>query len=78
LLLFCRACISLLFNPLPGYKRYPASKNGSKLKEFFDRKKKNNWTFKSNSFAPGRKVITILRHLIPNDEMNEEEMGHKR
>ena len=54
-----------------------ARNNGSKLKEFFDRKKKSIGHSKS-IIALARKIATIIWHLITNDEMYEEEKGYKK
>ncbi len=54
-----------------------ARKKGSKLKEFFDRKKKSIGHQKA-IIALARKIATILWHLITNDEMYEDEMGYKK
>jgi transposase len=54
-----------------------ARKNGSKLKEFFERKKKTIGHSKA-IVALARKIVTILWHLITNDEMYEDEMGYKK
>lgn len=54
-----------------------ARKNGSKLKEFFERKKKTIGHSKA-IVALARKIVTILWHLITNDEMYEDELGYKK
>ena len=54
-----------------------ARKNGSMLKEFFERKKKTIGHSKA-IVALARKIVTILWHLIKNDEMYEDEMGYKK
>ena len=54
-----------------------ARKDGSKLKEFFKRKKKTIGHSKA-IVALARKIVTILWHLITNDEMYEDELGYKK
>jgi len=54
-----------------------ARKNNSKLKEFFNRKKKSIGHSKA-IIALARKIATIIWHLITNDEMYEDETGYKK
>jgi transposase len=54
-----------------------ARKNNSKLKEFFNRKKKSIGHSKA-IVALARKIATIIWHLITNDEMYEDETGYKK
>ena len=54
-----------------------ARKNNSKLKEFFNRKKKSIGHAKA-IIALARKIATIIWHLITNDEMYEDETGYKK
>lgn len=54
-----------------------ARKNNSKLKEFFNRKKKSIGHAKA-IIALARKIATIIWHLIVNDEMYEDETGYKK
>jgi len=49
----------------------------SKLKEFFNRKKKSIGHSKA-IIALARKIATIIWHLITNDEMYEDETGYKK
>ncbi|AKB37247.1 Mobile element protein [Methanosarcina siciliae C2J] len=53
--------------------RRQQEKNGSMLKEFFERKKKTIGHSKA-IVAPTRKSVTILWHLITKDEMYGDEM----
>jgi transposase len=54
-----------------------ARKNNSKLKEFFNRKKKSIGHAKA-IIALARKIATIIWHLVTNDEMYEDETGYKK
>ncbi|MDR7667089.1 IS110 family transposase [Methanosarcina sp. Z-7115] len=54
-----------------------ARKKNSKLKEFFNRKKKSIGHAKA-IIALARKIATIIWHLIINDEMYEDETGYKK
>jgi transposase len=54
-----------------------ARKKNSKLKEFFNRKKKSIGHAKA-IIALARKIATIIWHLITNDEMYEDETGYKK
>ena len=54
-----------------------ARKNNSKLKEFFNRKKKSIGHSKA-IIALARKIATIIWHLIVNDEIYEDETGYKK
>jgi len=54
-----------------------ARKNNSKLKEFFNRKKKSIGHAKA-IIALARKIATIIWHLITNDEMYEDETGYQK
>lgn len=52
-------------------------KKNSKLKEFFNRKKKSVGHSKA-IIALARKIATIIWHLITNDEMYEDETGYQK
>jgi transposase len=52
-------------------------KKNSKMKEFFNRKKKSIGHSKS-IIALARKITTIIWHLIINDEMYEDDTGYKK
>jgi transposase len=52
-------------------------KKNSKLKEFFNRKKKSIGYAKA-IIALARKIATIIWHLITNDEMYEDETGYQK
>lgn len=52
-------------------------KNNSKLKEFFNRKKKSIGHAKAITTL-ARKIATIIWHLIVNDEIYEDEIGYKK
>ena len=54
-----------------------ARKKNSKLKEFFNRKKKSIGHAKA-IIALARKIATIIWHLIKNDEMYEDETGYEK
>ena len=54
-----------------------AKKKNSKLKEFFNRKKKSIGHAKA-IIALARKIATIIWHLIVNDEIYEDETGYKK
>jgi len=54
-----------------------ARKKNSKLKEFFNRKKKSIGHPKA-IIALARKIATIIWHLITNDEMYEDETGYQK
>ena len=54
-----------------------ARKKNSKLKEFFNRKKKSIGHAKA-IIALARKIATIIWHLIINDEMYEDETGYQK
>ncbi|HWR24729.1 MAG TPA: IS110 family transposase [Methanosarcina sp.] len=54
-----------------------ARKKNSKLKEFFNRKKKSIGHAKA-VIALARKIATIIWHLIINDEMYEDETGYEK
>ena len=54
-----------------------ARKKNSKLKEFFNRKKKSIGHSKA-IIALARKIATIIWHLITNDEMYEDETGYQK
>jgi transposase len=54
-----------------------AKKKNSKLKEFFNRKKKSIGHAKA-IIALARKIATIIWHLIINDEIYEDETGYKK
>ncbi len=54
-----------------------ARKKNSKLKEFFNRKKKSIGHAKA-IIALARKIATIIWHLITNDEMYEDETGYEK
>ncbi len=54
-----------------------ARKKNSRLKEFFNRKKKSIGHAKA-IIALARKIATILWHLITNDEMDEDETGYQK
>ena len=54
-----------------------ARKKNSKLKEFFNRKKKSIGHAKA-IIALARKIATIIWHLVTNDEMYEDETGYKK
>jgi transposase len=54
-----------------------ARKKNSKLKEFFNRKKKTIGHAKA-IIALARKIATIIWHLITNDEMYEDETGYEK
>jgi len=54
-----------------------ARKKNSKLKEFFNRKKKSIGHAKA-IIALARKIATIIWHLITNDEMYEDETGYQK
>ncbi len=54
-----------------------ARKKNSKLKEFFNRKKKTIGHAKA-IIALARKIATIIWHLIINDEMYEDETGYEK
>lgn len=54
-----------------------ARKKNSKLKEFFNRKKKSIGHSKA-IIALARKIATIIWHLITNEEMYEDETGYKK
>ena len=54
-----------------------ARKKNSKLKEFFNRKKKSIGHAKA-IIALGRKIATIIWHLIINDETYEDETGYQK
>ncbi len=57
--------------------RLQQEKNGSKLKEFFNRKKKSIGHAKA-IIALARKIATIIWHLIKKDEMYEDETGYEK
>jgi transposase len=52
-------------------------KKNSKLKEFFNRKKKSVGHSKA-IIALARKIATIIWHLITNNEMYEDETGYQK
>jgi len=52
-------------------------KKNSKMKEFFNRKKKSIGHSKS-IIALARKITTIIWHLIINDEIYEDDTGYKK
>ena len=52
-------------------------KKNSKLKEFFNRKKKSIGHAKS-IIALARKIVTIIWHLVTNDEMYEDGTGYQK
>ena len=52
-------------------------KKNSKLKEFFNRKKKSIGHAKS-IIALARKIVTIVWHLVTNDEIYEDETGYQK
>lgn len=52
-------------------------KKNSKLKEFFNRKKKSIGHAKS-IIALARKIVTIVWHLVTNDEMYEDGTGYQK
>ena len=54
-----------------------ARKKNSKLKEFFNRKKKSIGYAKA-IIALARKIATIIWHLITKDEMYEDETGYQK
>jgi transposase len=54
-----------------------ARKKNSKLKEFFNRKKKSIGHAKA-IIALARKIATIIWHLVTNDEMYEDETGYEK
>ncbi|MFZ2497963.1 IS110 family transposase [Methanosarcina sp.] len=54
-----------------------ARKKNSRLKEFFNRKKKAIGHAKA-IIALARKIATIIWHLVINDEMYEDETGYKK
>jgi transposase len=54
-----------------------AARKKSKLKEFFNRKKKSIGHSKA-IIALARKIATIIWHLITNDEMYEDETGYQK
>ena len=54
-----------------------ARKKNSKLKEFFSRKKKSIGHSKA-VIALARKIVTIIWHLIKNNEMYEDETGYEK
>jgi transposase len=54
-----------------------ARTKNSRLKEFFNRKKKSIGHAKA-IIALARKIATIIWHLITNDEMYEDETGYKK
>jgi len=54
-----------------------ARTKNSKLKEFFNRKKKSIGHAKA-IIALARKIATIIWHLITNDEMYEDETGYQK
>ncbi len=54
-----------------------ARKKNSRLKEFFNRKKKSIGHAKA-IIVLARKIATILWHLITNDEMDEDETGYQK
>jgi len=54
-----------------------ARKKNSKLKEFFNRKKKSIGHAKA-IIALARKIATIIWHLVTNDEMYEDETGYQK
>jgi transposase len=54
-----------------------ARKKNSRLKEFFNRKKKSIGHAKA-IIALARKIAMILWHLITNDEMYEDETGYQK
>lgn len=54
-----------------------ARTKNSKLKEFFNRKKKSIGHAKA-IIALTRKIATIIWHLITNEEMYEDETGYKK
>ncbi len=54
-----------------------ARKKNSRLKEFFNRKKKLIGHAKA-IIALARKIATIIWHLITNDEMDEDETGYQK
>jgi len=54
-----------------------ARKKNSKLKEFFSRKKKSIGHSKA-VIALARKIVTIIWHLITNDEIYEDETGYEK
>lgn len=54
-----------------------ARKKNSKLKEFYNRKKKSIGHAKA-IIALARKIATIIWHLIKNDEMYEDETGYEK
>ncbi|PAV10987.1 transposase [Methanosarcina spelaei] len=54
-----------------------ARKKNSKLKEFFNRKMKSIGYAKA-IIALARKIVTIIWHLITNDEMYQDETGYQK
>jgi len=54
-----------------------ARRKNSKLKEFFNRKKKSIGHAKA-IIALARKIATIIWHLVVNDEMYEDETGYQK
>jgi transposase len=52
-------------------------KKASKLKEFFNRKKKTIG-YQKAIIALARKIVTIIWHLITNNEMYEDETGYQK
>lgn len=54
-----------------------ARKKNSRLKEFFNRKKKTIG-FAKAIIALARKIVTIIWHLITKDEMYEDETGYQK
>jgi len=52
-------------------------KKNSRLKEFFNRKKKSIGHAKA-IIALARKIATIIWHLVTNDEMYEDETGYEK
>jgi transposase len=54
-----------------------ARKKNSKLKEFFNRKKKSIGYAKA-IIALARKITIIIWHLITNDEMYDDETGYQK
>ncbi|AKB42905.1 Mobile element protein [Methanosarcina sp. Kolksee] len=54
-----------------------ARKKNSRLKEFFNRKMKSIGYAKA-IIALARKIVTIIWHLITNDEMYQDETGYQK
>ena len=64
-----------MFSVRTGIAEAAARTKNSKLKEFFNRKKKSIGHAKA-IIALARKIATIIWHLITNDEMYEDETGY--